>query len=140
MIDPVTLIVSALTAGATAALQETAGTAVKDAYQGLAGLVRKKFGGDEKAKASLADPRKIKSRKKVLEKSIIQKGLGQDKDILKQAKKLQKLLSASGFTQNSIVNLKGNVNGFVNENKGSVVMNFTSPPKKQSKNKNTSRG
>ena len=33
--DPIALILSALTAGAVAALQETVGTAIKDAYKGL---------------------------------------------------------------------------------------------------------
>jgi len=134
--DPVTLIVSALTAGATAALQETAGTAIKDAYQGLAGLVRKKFGSDEKAKKALAGRKKVsKASQKTLEKSVRSKGLSQDKEILKQAQKLHKLLSASGFVQNNIVKVKGDIQGFVNENKGSVVMNFNAPAKKQNKKK-----
>lgn len=134
--DPVTLIVSALTAGAAAALQETAGSAIKDAYQGLAGLVKKKFGSDEKAKKVLAGRKKVsKTDQKTLEKSVRNKGLSQDKEILKQAKKLQKLLSASGFIQNNLVKVSGDLVGFVQENKGNVVMNFAAPVRKQSKKK-----
>ncbi len=134
--DPVTLIVSALTAGATAALQETAGTAIKDAYQGLAGLVKKKFGSDETAKKVLTGRKKVSETvQTALEKSVRSKGLSQDKEILKQAKKLHKLLSASGFIQNNIVKVKGDIQGFVNENKGNVVMNFNAPVKKQNKKK-----
>lgn len=42
--EPVTLIVAALAAGAQAALQDTAGTAIKDAYEGLKSLIVRKFG------------------------------------------------------------------------------------------------
>ena len=42
--DPVTLLVSTLALGATAALKDTAGEAVKDGYAGLKSLIVKKFG------------------------------------------------------------------------------------------------
>jgi hypothetical protein len=42
--DPVSLIVAALAAGASAALKDTAGQAVKDAYGGLKALLRRKLG------------------------------------------------------------------------------------------------
>jgi hypothetical protein len=38
--DPISLILAALGAGALAAAKDTAGTAVKDAYQGLKTLIR----------------------------------------------------------------------------------------------------
>jgi pectate lyase len=134
--DPVTLIVSALTAGATAALQETAGTAIKDAYQGLAGLVKKKFGNDEKAKKALVGTKKgYRTNQKTLKKSIESKGLSGDKEILKQAQKLYKLLENSGSIQNTIFNVKGDIKGFVKENTGNVVMNFNAPVRKRNKKK-----
>jgi hypothetical protein len=46
-VDPITLIVTALVAGASAAAQETAGTAVKDAYAGLKALIRRRFGRED---------------------------------------------------------------------------------------------
>jgi len=42
--DPVSLIVAALAAGASAALKDTAGQAVRDAYGGLKALLRRKLG------------------------------------------------------------------------------------------------
>lgn len=42
--DPVSLIVAALAAGASAALKDTAGEAVKDAYGALKTLLRRKLG------------------------------------------------------------------------------------------------
>jgi hypothetical protein len=44
--DPISLIIAALGAGALAGAKDTAGTAVKDAYQGLKTLIKKKFEGD----------------------------------------------------------------------------------------------
>src|ERR1700722_6846176 len=41
--DPVTLIVAALVAGAAAGLKDTASSAIKDAYNGLRGLVLRRL-------------------------------------------------------------------------------------------------
>jgi hypothetical protein len=42
--DPITAIVAALAAGATAALKDTASEAVKDAYGAVKSLIKKQFG------------------------------------------------------------------------------------------------
>ena len=42
--DPISLILTALAAGAAAALKDTAGQAVKDAYSGLKALLKRKLG------------------------------------------------------------------------------------------------
>ncbi|MCZ8361568.1 MAG: hypothetical protein O9338_01940 [Microcystis sp. LE19-251.1A] len=41
--EPISLILAALAAGAVAAAKDTAGTAVKDAYEGLKALIKKKW-------------------------------------------------------------------------------------------------
>ena len=41
--DPITLIVTALAAGAALGLKDTASSAIKDAYQGLKTLVKKRL-------------------------------------------------------------------------------------------------
>jgi hypothetical protein len=51
--DPISLIVAAVVAGASTAARETAGTAVKDAYSGLKELIRRRFAGDRDAEAEL---------------------------------------------------------------------------------------
>ena len=43
--DPVTLIVTALAAGAATGMTESAASAVKDAYRSLLALVRKRLAG-----------------------------------------------------------------------------------------------
>ena len=53
--DPVTLIMTALVAGAASALQDGAAQAVKDAYARLRGLVRERFAGRPKGELVLAE-------------------------------------------------------------------------------------
>ena len=47
--DPITLILAALAAGATSGLRDTAASAVKDAYSGLKSLIRRRFGDADPA-------------------------------------------------------------------------------------------
>jgi len=49
VMDPVSLVVAALAAGAAAAAKDTAAQVVKDAYEGLKSLVRRKAAGDPDA-------------------------------------------------------------------------------------------
>ena len=53
--DPVSLVVAALVAGASTGVGETAAQAVKDAYAGLKGLIKRRFAGNAKAEETLAD-------------------------------------------------------------------------------------
>jgi hypothetical protein len=51
--DPITLIVTALAAGATSGVADTVSSAVKDAYKSLLALVRKRFAGRPEAELVL---------------------------------------------------------------------------------------
>ena len=51
--DPITLIVTALAAGAALGVQDTASAMVMDAYAGLKALVRRRLGGDPGAELVL---------------------------------------------------------------------------------------
>jgi hypothetical protein len=53
--DPVTLIVTALAAGAASALQDGASAAVKDAYAQVKALVTRRFAGRPKGELVLAE-------------------------------------------------------------------------------------
>lgn len=53
--DPISLIVAALAAGAVAGVSDTASTAVKDAYTGLRELVRCRLAGRAAAEVALAE-------------------------------------------------------------------------------------
>jgi len=130
--DPATLIISTLTAGAVAALQETAGTAIKDAYQGLTTLIKMKFAKDPEATAALEglaeDP---KTWEKPLEDSIKATGAADDAAILAAAQKLLELVESqkSGSTYN--VEIKGDVQGLVQGDHAKVTMNFDKPTRKR---------
>jgi hypothetical protein len=54
MMDPITLIVTALAAGAALGVKDAASTAVKDGYNGLKALVKKRFAGRPDAELVLA--------------------------------------------------------------------------------------
>lgn len=139
--DPLTLIVSALTAGAAAALQETAGTAIKDAYQSLITLLKRKLKKDTKATAALEghaeDP---DTWQKPLEKAVKDNGLVEDQEILKRAQKLLNLLESANGHQTNILEIHGNAQGVIVENTGSSVMNFHAPVRRQPKKKSKKRG
>ena len=92
--EPISLILAALVAGATAATQETAGKAVKDAYEGLKTLIKQKFTDQGKADSStILDKyeQKPEKTKALLEDELKDVGLDklkQDDEIIKLAKKI----------------------------------------------------
>lgn len=51
--DPISLIIAALAAGALAGVTDAAGQAVKDAYTGLKALIRRRFAGNREAETAL---------------------------------------------------------------------------------------
>jgi hypothetical protein len=87
--DPVTLILSALMAGAAASVKETASAAVKDGYNGLKELIQRKFGGNADAQHALS---KYEQKPEVwqapLAEEIKQGGLAQDQELLVLAQQL----------------------------------------------------
>lgn len=87
--DPISMIIAALGAGAIAATKDTAGTAVKDAYQGLKTLIKKKFEGDVLGQAIVdAKPEEIKQAEGLLKDKITQAGVDRDQEIIKVAQDL----------------------------------------------------
>lgn len=51
--DPISIVVAAVVAGAAATLKDTAGQAVKDMYSGLVDLMRRRFGGHTDVAAAI---------------------------------------------------------------------------------------
>lgn len=92
--DPIYLIIGALSAGATAAAKDTAGTAVKDAYLGLKTLIKKKFAEQGKTDSStILDKfeQKPEKTKALLEDELLESGLDtldKDDEIIKLAENL----------------------------------------------------
>ena len=89
--EPISLILSALAAGASAALKDTAGKAVKDSYEGLKALIKKKFEGDALAQGMIeAKPEEIKQVEGLLKTKIAAVGIDKDEEILKAAETIMK--------------------------------------------------
>jgi len=132
--EPISLILTALTAGTMAGLQETASIAVKNTYQGLIALISKRFNKDTKANATLEgyieDP---KTWEKPLEKSIKEFNLSTDKEVLAIAQKLLDLLKESENYTKYKVDIQGDVQGFIQGDNAKVTMNFNKPPTSRKK-------
>ena len=96
-VDPVTLIVAALVAGAAAGLKDTASSAVKDAYHGLKGLVQRKLGGRPDGELVLA---RHEQDPQVWDKPLIQEltaaRAGDDPALVMAAQALMQLVDAAG--------------------------------------------
>jgi len=87
--DPISMIIAALGAGALAATKDTAGTAVKDAYQGLKTLIKKKLEGDVLGQAMVdAKPEEIKQAEGLLKDKITKAGADKDAEIIQAAQEL----------------------------------------------------
>ena len=88
--DPLTSLVTALAAGAAAALQSTVEQGVKDAYTAMKGLIQRKY-----AQVNLdqleANP-SSKSRRGVVEEDLKAAGADQDAEVLQQAQALLEVL------------------------------------------------
>ena len=113
--DPVSVVLAALSAGATAAAQDTVSQAVKDAYAGLKMLVKKRFEKKPHAEMALAeyehDP---DTWEKPLQKSLVEAGVDQDEAIVWQAQQVLKLVNPQQASQ-------GKYNVQIGEGKGIVI-------------------
>lgn len=84
--DPVTIMVAALAAGAAAALKPTAEQAIKDAYAGFKALIQRKY-GLASVDALEQKPDSEAKRTSVTE-DLTDAGAGDDQELLDQAKAL----------------------------------------------------
>jgi len=95
--DPITLIVTALAAGATQALQDTASAMVKDAYARLKALLRKRLGGDPGAEMVLARHEQApETWEAPLRAELARTGADGDGELIAAAKALLELMSQAG--------------------------------------------
>jgi hypothetical protein len=120
-VDPVSLIVAALVAGAAAALKDTAGQAVKDAYAGLKAVLRRKT---EDVPAVEVAVRQHEEAPEVWEQPLRQQltrtGVAQDQEVLDAATRLLALADPGGKYTVTITGGQGVVVGDGN----SVTMTF----------------
>ncbi|AFZ13497.1 hypothetical protein Cri9333_2639 [Crinalium epipsammum PCC 9333] len=126
--EPISVIIAALGAGAIAAAKDTAGTAVKDAYQTLKTLIKKKFVEQGKEDDSnIVDKHEKKpdsaAVKELLKEELSDVGVDQDEKILKAAEEIMKKEDPEGFKEgkyNTNVTVQGDVFGVAGTNAGTV--------------------
>jgi RIP homotypic interaction motif len=95
--DPVTLIVTALAAGAATALQDGTAQAVKDAYGRLKALVLKRFAGRAKAELVLAEHEAApQTWEAPLAAELSAAGSDADADLVAAAQALMSLVDEAG--------------------------------------------
>ena len=86
--DPLTMITTALVVGATAALQETAGQVVKDAYAAFKGFLVERYGGAKTAVELVEEDLSDADSQKVLTTRLGKTEAGSDEEILRRAQEL----------------------------------------------------
>jgi hypothetical protein len=113
--DPVSVVLAALAAGATGGAKDTASQAMKDAYAGLKALVKKRFEKKPQAEMALAEyEQDLDTWEKPLQKSLIEAGADQDEAIVRQAQQVLKLVNPQQASQ-------GKYNVQIGEGKGIVI-------------------
>jgi hypothetical protein len=96
-VDPVTLIATALAAGAGTGLTDTASAAVRDAYQGLKVLVKKRFAGRRDGELILARHEEApEAWQPPLMAELAAAGAGGDAELVAAAQALMSLIDAAG--------------------------------------------
>ena len=95
--DPVTLIVTALAAGAASALQDGTSAAVKDAYARLKALVTRRFARRAKAELVLAEHQDApQTWERPLAAELSAAGAESDADLVAAAQALMSLVDEAG--------------------------------------------
>jgi hypothetical protein len=130
--EPTTLIISALVAGATAALQETASQAVKDAYAGLKALIQKRFAGQPEAEMALAQhEKKPEVWEAPLKDALAETGADKDKALLQAAERLLKLVQPQQVGTGKYSVQIGEAQGVVIGDQPQVEQHFGQKPKSE---------
>lgn len=107
--DPITLIVTALAAGAALGAQDTVSAMVKDAYAGLKVLVKKRLGGRPGAELMLARHEQApETWQAPLMEELAETGADGDRDLIAAAQALLDLVGgAEGRTGKYTVDVRG---------------------------------
>jgi hypothetical protein len=125
--DPISLIVAALAAGASAGLTGATKDAVGDAYRGLVNLVRRRFKGRPQAEAALYEHEKDpESWERPLRHELERAQADRDQDVILAAQKLLAQLHPDEAQVGKFnVRVEGNVRGWVQGDHAQVNMTFS---------------
>ncbi|MDY7003947.1 MAG: hypothetical protein SWX82_08300 [Cyanobacteriota bacterium] len=118
--EPISLILTALVTGAA---ETTAGSLVKDIYQNLKGLIKRKFADNSAANMILEEHEKDpETYEAPLKKKLIAGGIDKDKEVIKKAQELlEKLKPEEAATGKFNLKISGDVKGIVGEISGGEI-------------------
>ena len=127
--DPISLIVAALAAGAAAGVSDTASTAVKDAYTGLRELVRRRLAGRAAAEVALAEHESAPEIWRApLAAELDGAGAGTDEAMVAAAQRVMAIVDEAGTRSGKyVVDLRG-AQGVQVGDGNFQVNSFTTPP------------
>ena len=123
--EPISLILTALVAGAAKA----AGDTVPDAYNALKTLIKRRFESQGKSDSvTILDKyeKKPEKTKPLLEDELTEAGADQDEEIIKLAQKLLEQLNPQEAVEGKF-NIQisgGTVQGLTQQNTGTITQNF----------------
>jgi len=123
--DPISLILAALVAGAT----KTGGEVALDAYNGLKALIKHKFESQGKSDSvTILDKyeQKPEKTKALLEDELTEAGADKDEEIIKLAQKLMEQLHPQEAAEGkfSVQISGGTVQGLTQQNTGTITQNY----------------
>jgi hypothetical protein len=125
-VEPISLILGALGAGALAAVQESAGQAVKDAYAAFKNLLRRRLSGNEAGEVALSRyEQQPEAWGPPLHAELTASGVDRDDEVLAAAQALLDQVrddpAGARIFQNQF---HGPVHGFVQGDHNQVTMTF----------------
>ncbi|MGW1614834.1 hypothetical protein ACWCQZ_36420 [Streptomyces sp. NPDC002285] len=129
--EPVTVVLTALAAGAVAGLKDTVGSAVTDAYQALKGRVTRRVAdqplGEQLLERYESDPAVWEAP---LRAALLAAEAEKDPEVLAIARRLLELADSAGVGSGGkyAVAVDGNVQGLVQGDHARVDMRFHEPP------------
>jgi hypothetical protein len=124
--DPLSIIVTALSVGAATGAKETVSEAIKDSYHGLKSLVKRKLANKPEAEMVLAKhEEKPEVWEAPLKQALIEVGAERDGEIIEASRNLLTLINPQqAATGKYNVQITGDVQGFVQGDNAQVKMSF----------------
>ncbi len=123
--EPVSIIMAALAAGAAAGATEVASQAVKDAYEGLKALVLQRLEGKPAAETALAEyEQDAETWEKPLQKSLVEAGADQEPEIVAAAQQVLQLVQPQQLAQGKYNVQIGTAQGVVIGDHANVEQHF----------------
>lgn len=124
--DPISIIIAALIAGAAAGTTDAAKTAITDAYDSLKSKLRRASNDDPESEALVVRhvTELAPSSETALREQLVRLGVANDPAIVEAARTVLARVEAHDSASLSQWSVSGDVQGVVQSNFGTVEMNF----------------